>query len=214
MKVKICGITNLADARYAAALGVDFLGFIQDTDSKRFIEPGLAAEIIEWVAGPETVGVFVNQDAAHINAVAKKAGFDWIQLHGNESVGLCSSVTLPIIKAFVIRSSDTAESLRIRMTPYSDVVRYFLLDAYDERMHGGTGKSIDRTIARELAQSFPVFLAGGLRPENIIESVRAVEPAGVDVSSGLEETVGKKDFAKLDAFIDALSGERLIGESA
>lgn len=204
MELKICGITNLADARFAAAAGADYLGFIQYTGSPRYIEVSAAAEIIEWVFGPRTVGVFVDADAEHINETASAAGFDLVQLHGNESVETCRDVHLPIIKAFRVSENDELGDLRERMHAYVGVARYFLLDTHHDTRKGGTGKAFDWTFARVLAQEFPIFLAGGINPENAAQAYRVVKPHGLDVSSGLESVPGQKDYPKVEAFFDAV----------
>lgn len=204
MELKICGITNLADARFAAAAGADYLGFIQYAGSPRYVDASAVAEIIEWVFGPRTVGVFVDADAEHINETARAAGFDLVQLHGNESVETCRAVHLPIIKAFRVTESDQLGDLRERMHAYVGVARYFLLDTHDDTRKGGTGKAFDWTLAHVLAQEFPIFLAGGINPQNATEACRVVEPYGLDVSSGLESEPGQKDYPKVKAFFAAL----------
>jgi len=212
MKLKICGITNLADARYVAAARADYLGFIQYAGSPRHIDASAAAEIIEWVFGPQTVGVFVDADAEQINEAAKTAGFDLVQLHGNETVETCRAVHFPVIKALRVSAGDEVRDLRQRLNVYVGAVDYFLLDTYDDARKGGTGKSFDWTVARVLAQEFPIFLAGGITPENAAEACRSVVPYGLDVSSGLESEPGRKDYAKVDAFFAALRTEGIIEE--
>jgi len=214
MKVKICGITNLADARYATALGADYLGFILHPESPRYVEARTAAEIIEWVYGATTVGVFVDADADTVNSQVAEAGFDMVQLHGDETIETCARIEQPIIKAFQARERDTFDDLARRMEPYAETVDFFLVDTYDASLRGGTGRTFDWTLASRLAGAFPLFLAGGLRPENVVRAVETVSPAGVDVSSGVESEPGRKDFARLDAFFDALSRSGLIENPA
>ncbi len=204
MELKICGITNLADARFASAAGADYLGFIQYAGSPRYVDASAAAEIIEWVFGPRTVGVFVDADADHINETATATPFDLVQLHGNESVETCRAIHLPIIKTFGVSESDKPGDLRERMCAYAGVARYFLLDTHDGSRKGGTGETFDWTLARALAQEFPVFLAGGINPQNAVEACRVVDPFGLDVSSGLESEPGQKDYQKVETFFSAL----------
>ncbi len=211
MKVKICGITNLADARYASAAGSDYLGFVQYSGSRRYVAPSTAAEIIGWISGPQSVGVFVDEDPIKVNEMAEAANFDLVQLHGTESVQTCSQIGQPIIKAFSVRDSDTVESVRARMNPFGGVAAFFLLDAYDPDVRGGTGKTIDWTIVRELASEFPLFLAGGLTPANVVEAAKSTQPMGVDISSGLEFEPGVKDFTRIDTFFGVLRDNLLIG---
>ena len=213
LKIKICGITNLADARYAAAAGADFLGFIRQPDSPRFLEAKSAAELIEWIIGPLCVGVFVNTSPDEINEDVERANFDLIQLHGEESVDVCRKIERPIIKAFRVREDDTVTTMQKRMEPYRGAVEYFLLDAYHPVQYGGTGSIIDWSLASTLAAEFPLMLAGGLTPENVASAVQVVQPAGIDLSSGVESAPGEKDFEKLDALFDVVRIEDLEGNS-
>ena len=202
MKIKICGITNLADARFAAAAGADLLGYIQVRESPRYTDPELIAEVNSWVSGPESVGVFVDEEANSINQIAEIAGFDFVQLHGSESFAVCEAVECRVIKAFRIPETATVNDLRRQIEPYLDCAKYILLDSYSQEIHGGTGTTFPWHIARELAPDYPILLAGGLGPENVREAIKVVQPAGVDVSSKLEESPGIKDFDKISRFIE------------
>lgn len=201
-KLKICGITNLADARYCAGAGADFLGFIQHPSSPRYIDPREARQIIDWVYGTEPVGVFVNASADEISEISTTAAFSRVQLHGEETPEVCAAVEFPLIKAFRVRASDTADTLKAAFEPYRPHVEAFLLDTYHEALHGGTGQTFDWTLAAELAREFPIILAGGLNADNVEEAVRTVRPFGIDVASSVEETPGRKDFDKLATFIE------------
>jgi phosphoribosylanthranilate isomerase len=204
MNIKICGITNLEDARFCAGAGADFLGFIQYPESPRYVDPEMANQIIAWVYGPRPVGVFVNEDAATINRICETAGFQLAQLHGNEPPEVCAAVDQSIIKAFRIAPGESVDAIRTRMERYRDVADYFLLDTHHPTLWGGTGVTFDWDIARRLAIDYPVFLAGGISQANVAEAVTAVDPFGVDLSSSLEAHPGKKDFDKVGAFFDAL----------
>lgn len=204
MNIKICGITDLADARYAASLGATHLGFVQHESSPRYIHPASASEIIEWLFGVQSVGVFVDRSPDEINQIAADARFDAVQLHGSESLAVCSEIEKPVIKAFRMDPGASAESLRTAMEPFRTCVEFFLLDAYSEAAFGGTGRTVDWRVARTLADEFPLFLAGGINPDNASQAILRVQPAGIDASSSLESTPGKKDFKKLDAFFCAL----------
>jgi len=201
-KCKICGITNLEDARFCAGAGADFLGFIQYSRSPRYVAPETAKEIIGWVYGPEPVGVFVNEDAETVNRVAEAAGFALVQLHGDEPPAVCAAIERPVIKAFRVPPETTTDALYAAIEPYADVVTYFLLDTHHPTLWGGTGTPFDWQQARDLAAAFPLFLAGGLSTDNIEEAVRRVRPLGVDLSSRLETYPGKKDLDKLASFFD------------
>jgi phosphoribosylanthranilate isomerase len=202
--VKTCGTTNLADARYCASLGADYLGFIQHEPSPRYVEPDLARDIIEWVEGPRSVGVFVDETADEVNRIAESAGFDLVQLHGSESAEYCRSIDLPVIKVIHVNGDDTSESLEERMARYESSVSSFLLDTKVDGKPGGTGTKFDWQVAKKVAQLYPVFLAGGLTPDNVAEAVSLVGPVGVDVVSGIEEAPGRKSFEEVDRFFAAL----------
>ena len=202
VRCKVCGITNLTDARYCAGAGVDFLGFIQYEKSPRYVEPSMAHDIIEWLYGPETVGVFVDAPIEIVNERVDEVGFSMIQLHGHETPWECSQIKVPVIKALRVRPGDDPDQLRARMTEYVPYVNYFLLDTYHETAYGGTGQSFDWTIAQTLAKDFPIFIAGGLNPENVTRAMKITQPFAVDVSSGVEESPGQKDLDKLTAFIE------------
>jgi phosphoribosylanthranilate isomerase len=201
-KLKICGITELEDARYIAGAGADYLGFVQHEDSPRYVDPGHAAEIIEWVHGPEPVGVFVNDSAEAVNRVAGEAGFAYAQLHGNEPPALCAEVEPPVIKAMRVLHDASATQLRSLMEPYTEHADYFLLDTHSTSLWGGTGESFNWRLARELAADFPLFLAGGIDAGNVAEAMRTMQPYAVDLSSSLEEAPGKKSFEKMERFFE------------
>ncbi len=202
-KVKICGITRLHDARTAAAAGADFLGFIQHETSPRFIRPDVAKEIIEWVVGPEPVGVFVNRDADEINAVCERVGFRLAQLHGHESPETCAAVGVPVIKAIQVQHDASSEQVRALVAPYLDVVDFVLLDTHHTSLWGGTGESFNWRVARELSNDVDLFLAGGISAENVAEAIQTMRPYAVDLSSSVEESPGVKDLDKLAGFFDA-----------
>ena len=204
LKVKICGLTNLEDARFCAAAGADWLGFIQCRKSPRFVAPEAAGEIIGWVHGPQSVGVFVNEDESSVNRAAETASFAYVQLHGEESPQFCARIERPVIKAIRIDASARAPVVRAQMGAYRDVVDFFLLDTYHATLRGGTGTSFDWSLARSLSGEFPILLSGGLGPHNIQAAVAEAQPMGVDLSSRLEVTPGKKDFDRVTDFFAAL----------
>ena len=211
-KLKICGITNLADARFCAAAGADYLGFVQYEGSPRHVAPGDAAEIIAWMYGPKAVGVYVNAPVEEVNRTAEAAGFDLVQLHGVEPPEVCAAVERPVVKALHVAPGTTVDDLRRLMDRYAPHVEAFLLDTKHGDAWGGTGERFDWRIARVLAGEHRLFLAGGLDAENVTEAVRTVRPYGIDLSSSLEYEPGRKDFDKLSAFFaafDALKADAL-----
>ena len=216
-RLKICGITRLEDARYAAAAGADYLGFVQHPGSPRYIEPKQVRDIVEWIHGPQPVGVFVNAPVDVVNRTAEQAGFDLVQLHGEEPVSDILRIERPVIKAFRIAPDTTPEALSRTMRAYAHAAACFLLDAYSEHVYGGSGQTFDWRIAKPEAnppappEADPpdrperpgVFLAGGIHAGNVAEAIRTLRPFAVDVSSGLESAPGHKDFSRIDAFMDA-----------
>jgi phosphoribosylanthranilate isomerase len=201
-RVKICGITRLEDARFAAGAGADYLGFVQHPESPRYIEPARAREILGWLHGVEAVGVFVNETAEAVNAACAEAGFTLAQLHGHEPPEVAAEIEVPVIKAFRVQHDAASEQIRALMLDYRNVADYVLLDTHHTSLWGGTGESFNWRLARELAGEFRLFLAGGISAANVREAVETMRPFAVDLSSSLESEPGVKDFDKLSAFFD------------
>jgi phosphoribosylanthranilate isomerase len=216
LRLKVCGITELEDARYLAGAGADYLGFVQHEDSPRYAPPSLARDIIEWVHGPKPVGVFVNDGAAEINAAIDEAGFELAQLHGQEPPHVVEQVDCPVIKAIHVRNDAAPEQLRTLFERYEDVAEYFLLDTHNSSVWGGTGESFNWRLARELSSDYPVFLAGGIDADNVQRAVETMRPFAIDLSSSLEDRPGEKSFARIDAFFDAFrtAKSKMAEESA
>ena len=192
---KICGITRLEDALAAARLGADWLGFNFWPRSRRYLPPAAAAEIIRALPpGVTPVGVFVDPTAAELAEAVRASGVRAAQLHGDEPPALCAAAPVPVVKG--IRVTD-ARSLAA-LAAYE--VAGFLLDSATPG-YGGSGTVFDWSVAAEAAASVPLWLAGGLTPENVGEAVRRVRPHGVDVASGVESSPGVKDVALMEAFI-------------
>ena len=198
-KIKICGITNIEDAILAIDLGADALGFMFYEESKRYIKPLEAHDIISQLPPFITaVGVFVNQELDEISDIKEKAGFDTIQLHGDESPDLCKKLRGKVIKA--IRVGDTVNSEEVESCPAQAI----LFDTYSTKGYGGTGESFNWEILKDLNASKKIILSGGLSPENVSQAIQIVKPYAVDVSSGVEEFYGKKSPEKLKKFIEAV----------
>jgi phosphoribosylanthranilate isomerase len=207
VRVKICGITRLEDARLAVSLGADALGFNFYEKSPRCLSPSEAWAILRKLpAMVSTVGVFVNWDDSSIIALAKSLRLSAVQLHGDESDVIASRCAkfFPVIKAF---RTGPKFSLA-EMKRYSGAAS-FLLDAAPptegSSIYGGTGQLANWKVAAGAAKKFPVLLAGGLTPENVGEAIVAVRPYAVDVASGVESRPGKKDPSKLRAFFAEVS---------
>jgi phosphoribosylanthranilate isomerase len=199
VKVKICGITNLEDALAAVDAGADALGFVFVEQSPRCVSPQKAAAIIAKLPPfVQTVGLFVDAEQERINWLTDFCGLDLVQLHGDEDPDFCAGIRRRIIKVFRVKDAASMSSLdRYQVASY-------LLDAWSPDAHGGTGSSFDWSLAREVAGNRSVILAGGLNPGNVSEAVDMVRPYGVDVSSGVESSPGKKDPEKVKSFINAV----------
>jgi phosphoribosylanthranilate isomerase len=200
MWVKICGITRREDAELAAELRAAAVGFVFWPGSRRFIEPTAAADIARGLPAPVTpVGVFVDQPVEYVNAVVQEVGLGAVQLHGAETAEYCAQITAPVIKAVPVGSG-------FRMTAVTGLPAgvTVLVDVDDPVARGGTGRPVDWAAARKVARVRRTILAGGLTPENVGAAIRAVEPGGVDVSSGVESEPGIKDPHRLRRFFQAV----------
>lgn len=199
VKVKICGITNAPDAVTAVDAGADMLGFMFHEQSPRFITVDAAATIIRQLPPfVVNVGVFVNAPADLVWQAIGACGLNLLQFHGDETPDFCTQFGVMSMKAFRMRD---AESLKAMSAYHTDA---WLLDAFVSDRHGGTGAIFNWDLALEAKKSgCPIILAGGLTPENVGDAIRKVGPFGVDVSSGVESAPGKKDAAKVRAFIAA-----------
>jgi phosphoribosylanthranilate isomerase len=199
VKVKICGITNVADGRAAADAGADALGFVFCEKSPRHVSIPSAAEItIAMPAFIVKVGVFVNAPEDLVFRAIAECSLSLLQFHGEEPPEYCAGFGVMSMKAFRIRDAESLRSLPAYQTDA------WLLDAWSPDKAGGTGEKFNWDLAikaRKLGR--PIFLAGGLTPENVAEAVRRVGPYAVDVSSGVEAEPGRKDHAKVKAFIAA-----------
>jgi phosphoribosylanthranilate isomerase len=248
--VKICGLTNLADARAALLSGANLLGFNFYRPSPRYVEPTHAAQIIaalrtefggrkvsrlahsrrhgrepcpggrkvsrlahsrrhgrEPCPGERVfrcVGVLVNMPLADAAAIRLACGLDLLQLHGDEAQDYCQALAPYAFKALRPRSAADAEEGVARFGALAGTGEpRFLIDASHPQLYGGTGATGDWSIGRSIAERFPILLAGGLTPTNVAEAIRAVQPWGVDVASGVERAPGLKDPEKIVAFIQA-----------
>lgn len=203
VKVKVCGITNAEDARAAVEAGADALGFIFYKQSPRYVVPAVASRIIaELPPLIVTVGVFVNEGMATVRSIMDTCGLAMAQLHGDENASYCHELSRPSMKA--LRLKDRGSLLALAEYQGRGGVRGFVLDTFSELAYGGTGQVTDWALAADVAKSARVLLAGGLTPDNVTEAIRTVHPYGVDVNSGVESAPGKKDPAKVRAFLEAV----------
>ena len=216
--VKICGVSEPRHARAAASYGADLIGVVF-APSRRQVTMGQAHRIAEALGergGPPAepsvaaveqrirsgrpllVGVFADQDADTINAIAEEVGLDLVQLSGSEPWEACASLNRPVLKCLKVHEDQTAPDILAQV--HSGAL--LLLDPYVEGAYGGAGVTLDWDVAAGVAREQSLMLAGGLRPDNVASAVSTVHPWAVDVSSGVE-TEGLKDVSKIRAFIKA-----------
>lgn len=198
MKIKICGITNLADALLCESCGADAIGFVFYVGSKRQIMPDEAAEIVKQL-NPLTIkiGVFVDENPVLINQLVRDVGLNMVQLHGGETPEDISLINVPVIKAFRVNDNFDFTVLH----HYSN--SYLLLDSYKGEKFGGTGKSFNWQIIPEQLKS-KIILAGGINSDNIDFIFQQIKPQAIDVSSSLEQYPGKKDKQKVIQFFNKI----------
>jgi phosphoribosylanthranilate isomerase len=195
MFVKVCGITRLTDALHAVQQGATALGFVFWPHSPRFVTPERAAEIIaELPSTIVSVGVFVNEPIDSIREIAARTGITTVQLHGDEPPGYAEALGWPVLRSVTVDEASDA----CRSWPAETV---FLVDSIDPVRRGGTGGRVNWARAATVARDWRVVLAGGLTPENVRHAIATVRPYGVDVSSGVEQSPGVKDFAKVARFV-------------
>lgn len=199
MIIKICGITNKPDAINAANLGADMLGFVFYKKSKRCVEAVVARDIISGLpASILKVGVFVDEEPGKVLEVAATASLDALQFHGSETPEYCAAFRgkYKVIKAFRLKERKDLKDIN----DYD--VDLYLLDTFKSGTAGGTGKAFDWKIVTDFEFLRPVILSGGLNPKNVSRAIREVVPYGVDVSTGVEESPGKKDPELMKKFIE------------
>lgn len=217
--VKICGITNREDAFAACEAGADMLGFNFYRRSPRFIKPPAAREIVDALRArlddrrepPMMIGVFVNETIEKVVRIAEDVSLNGIQLHGDETSDYCRRLREASPRRFVIKAlaSRSAEILE-RARNYS--TEAIMLDAFDPRLRGGTGRLANWHMARKIAaRSSRVFLAGGLSPENVAEAIASVQPYAVDACSSLEISPGRKSAARMKQFVQSVRASKLPG---
>jgi len=209
-RVKICGIRNEAHALAAAGAGADFIGLVF-APSPRQITPVQAEKISAAVKQSgntaEVVGVFVNLPASEVNKIADSCQLDWVQLSGDESWEYCYKINRPLIKALRVSRRQSPQEICDILAGGTKILtnqkHACLLDSRVKGKYGGTGMTFDWNLARQVAEQFPVIIAGGLTPENVGELVKLAKPWGIDVSTGVE-TGGVKSVEKIRAFITAV----------
>jgi phosphoribosylanthranilate isomerase len=195
IRVKICGIKNLTEALAAIKAGADVLGFVF-AESKRKVTADLVRDIIAAIPPfVSTTGVFVNEQADTVKAIVERSGLGYLQFQGEESPDYCAGFKQPVIKGFAVKDQDSLAQLKAYR------VAAYLLDSHVPGQRGGTGRAFNWDLLRDFRSDRPLILAGGLNPGNVAAAVKAVQPYAVDVSSGVEDASGQKDFQKMLDFV-------------
>lgn len=205
-RIKICGMTTVADALHAVESGADAIGLIFWAGSKRAVDVAQAQAITrELPPLVSVVGVFVDETPDRVRSIADAVGLSGVQLHGQEQVAEWARFPRPVLKALALEAYATS--------PWRTARAAILVDAHDPVTIGGTGRTIDWQAAHAIAVTRPLVLAGGLTPENVGQAVASVAPWGVDVASGVEQSPGVKDPARVRAFVEAVRAADAIRQS-
>ena len=203
--VKICGITNLADAELAVEHGTSAIGFIFYEKSPRATTIQAAKSISELLSGSVSkVGVFVNHTKDYIARAISSIPLDAIQLHGDESPKFCEQFSIPVLKAIRIKNKRSLSHLD------EFNVNGFLLDTFTNDQYGGTGKPFDWSLVNG-KKKYSIILSGGLNADNILDAIFSVNPVAVDVNSGVESSAGKKDHLKIEKLFEVLKETEQTG---
>ncbi len=203
-------MTSLEDAEHAASVGAWAIGLIHHPDSPRLVDPAVAEEIGAALKRRcEVAGVFVNAPMDDIVAAAEREQLTLLQLHGDEGPSFCAEAArrtgAKVMKAFRVRSAADVQAAEAFRTDLH------LFDTYRKGVHGGTGASFDWGLLAGRRSQVPMVLAGGLTPENVAEAIGVAHPYAVDVATGVESQPGRKDHAKVEAFIEAAKAKERVG---
>jgi phosphoribosylanthranilate isomerase len=201
-RVKVCGMTNLADAEHAAAHGAWAIGLIHHRDSPRYVGPDVAEEIGAALKRRcEVAGVFVNSTLEEVVDAADRESLTLLQFHGDEGPSFCVEARrrtgAKVMKALRVRSGEDIQAAEAYRTDFH------MFDAHRPGSPGGTGESFDWELLGGRRSKVPLILAGGLTPANVAGAIEIVKPYAVDVVSGVEAEPGRKDHAKVEAFLEA-----------
>lgn len=211
MKVKICGIKTFADAMMVVEEGVDIIGFNFYTQSPRYISPGECMRLVvrletalrEEMSRVTMMGVFVNSERDNMHAIFRDCHLDMIQLSGDEPPEVLEQLGERSFK--VLRPTSFAEFTgAVERYPRRTMAPAWMIDTFRPGEYGGTGQTADWDLMRQITQTTPILLAGGLNPGNVGDAIRRINPWGVDVASGVESAPGVKDPQKVRAFIGAV----------
>lgn len=207
MRIKICGITSLKQGLAIANFGADTLGFICVQKSPRYVHNEIIKNIVQQLPNEiSKVGIFVNEDINNMIKTVEETGLTAIQLHGEENPAICFQLReflpdIEIIKAFRYQNLESLSLLK----GYIPVIDTILLDAYQQGVYGGTGKTLNWLQLSEFRPSRPWLLAGGINPDNVLNALETVKCDGIDVSSGVEISPGNKDLEKVRQLFQQLN---------
>ena len=210
--IKICGITSRRDAEAVSGVGADSLGFIFSTDSPRKISLWQAKDAVKGACGTSRTGVFVNEDPGKLLEYSNVLDLDYIQLSGEEDLSYVKDLKknlgdIKVIKALRI-GKQYPDDMKRKIEAFLEFADYILFDSYHRYKYGGTGKTLDWGSARGLADPERLIVSGGLDHENVCHALDMLAPFGVDASSRLEVSPGKKDLKKVQLFIAAARSKR------
>jgi phosphoribosylanthranilate isomerase len=209
VKVKICGITNWADARRAIESGADLLGFNFVPTSPRYVTPAKARRMVKKLpANISAVGVFENESEEAMLEIARSVGLSQLQLHGDESPAMVARLARNGGRLGVIKALRVKKPFRVAQLAAYKRANAILLDGFSRQARGGTGTTFDWHLARRAKRHGRIFLAGGLTPENVAQAIRTARPYAVDVCSGVESRPGKKDALRMRSLVRAVKGTR------
>ena len=200
--IKICGITRAEDAEAAAKFGADAVGVVLFPESPRAIDVKQCATLLSGLPSSIVkVALFVDPTIEMVQSAVATGLIDLLQFHGNETAEFCQQFGLPYMKAIRVQNYQQAST---EMNEYASA-EYILLDRYQNNVPGGTGKTFDWDVAKDLVVEScqKVVLAGGLNPDNVVQAKAKVRPFGMDVSSGVEQSPGVKELDKVRSFIEA-----------
>ena len=199
-RIKFCGINKPSDLAYAASLGADAVGLVFYEASPRYIDVEKAQALLHKADGlVKVVALFMDASDDFIANIVNQINVDYIQFHGTESPKFCTSFSLPYIKAIPMADDEQANNM---IEAHRNTADILLLDGHRVGMPGGRGVAFDWRDLSKIDAS--IFIAGGLNPDNVAQAVAQCRPQGVDVSSGVESSVGVKDHSKMKAFVKAV----------
>jgi phosphoribosylanthranilate isomerase len=210
MEVKICGLTQVAQAVAIAQMGVTAVGVVCVPTSPRYVAPMQQQQLNRALAAYPVwrVGVFAQSPLPEVIAAVQMAGFNGVQLHGEESPAYCQALRTQCPDLFIIKAVRVRDATSLAgMTAYAPWVDRMLLDAYHPDHWGGTGYTWDWQLGTALDPSWRWWLAGGITPENCQTAITQTQPYGIDVSSGVEQTPGVKDIQRVAQLLQRLHGQ-------